>query len=860
MPKLVVLLLAFLLAQPGTRQPEGMPTPAEYPPQDLSTWSLVSPGLAKKLAARRLAESPASPETVRLLTMAENQDGMLRSLRLIVDTQPRLIADAFELVRDSAWRLRGDGEQVTHHREQMHRIIADARRRLPELPREEAARAEGSFMLMDAQSTERGAAAARLRRFVDEYRGTETALLAEVDLIGFDRVSPRMLDELDAFARAHPGTNAAAKALYQKGFQWHTINTLGTVVPRDADPIGRFERVIAVVEELESGRYPKSAWVDKAPELITGFFIQSDARMAPESIERFIDVFEAHAVKHFALDGGYPDRSGIGYVVTTKLGDLYERMGERTAGVERTLAMLERRVNDPAAVRLLRGIYYLRAEREETPDERAARLARAREVLRTLAAEGGSLSHRRALATLAALDFEEGRYETARAAYRRYVDSYPGSNWAWLARLRIGQCEEALGDPDAAAAAYLAAARAHGDLPPARVLGHEYAARALEAAGEFEKALAEHQRALAGWDNAFGLRYTTHIRRSSKPRDPFVPAADAGEVAKESLAPRIAQLKASLALPGGALLEQGRAFLSRGRHDEAESALKQLLAGHPESPAAAEGRYLLHRAALERALELANLERPDADDDAAAKALEELARQPHDFAVTAARVAQASLLVRRGEVTRAEALMDAALTAWHERQRIAQPAAGLERDVAAIRRVVFLPQGGEIYRSGRWNAFDFPRTPPSFMLVNADTKVKLPDGEIVRVAVAQPLDAPSKVLVFDTDQIAFLKKMIATLGGTKRREPGHVMETPNQPVGDSMQILGLWRHFFPARPGHWGGWEIETYPVVTEIEFTNAERTKAAARVTIGYSGATVELEKESGQWVAKRLTNQWIT
>jgi hypothetical protein len=28
----------------------------------------------------------------------------------------------------------------------------------------------------------------------------------------------------------------------------------------------------------------------------------------------------------------------------------------------------------------------------------------------------------------------------------------------------------------------------------------------------------------------------------------------------------------------------------------------------------------------------------------------------------------------------------------------------------------------------------------------------------------------------------------------------------------------------------------------------------------IGYSGATVELEKEGGQWVAKRLTDRWVT
>jgi len=57
-----------------------------------------------------------------------------------------------------------------------------------------------------------------------------------------------------------------------------------------------------------------------------------------------------------------------------------------------------------------------------------------------------------------------------------------------------------------------------------------------------------------------------------------------------------------------------------------------------------------------------------------------------------------------------------------------------------------------------------------------------------------------------------------------------------------------------------GGWELETYPQVTQIEFVNAERTKANANVTIGYSGATVVLEKVNGKWHAVRLTNEWIT
>jgi len=86
------------------------------------------------------------------------------------------------------------------------------------------------------------------------------------------------------------------------------------------------------------------------------------------------------------------------------------------------------------------------------------------------------------------------------------------------------------------------------------------------------------------------------------------------------------------------------------------------------------------------------------------------------------------------------------------------------------------------------------------------------------------------------------------------------MQTPNQPVGASLDILALWNKFFAARPGHWGGWELETYPVITRLEFTDAARTRAEAAVTIGYSGATVVLEKTAGRWVAVRLTNHWIT
>jgi hypothetical protein len=112
----------------------------------------------------------------------------------------------------------------------------------------------------------------------------------------------------------------------------------------------------------------------------------------------------------------------------------------------------------------------------------------------------------------------------------------------------------------------------------------------------------------------------------------------------------------------------------------------------------------------------------------------------------------------------------------------------------------------------------------------------------------------------DAEQLAFFDLVLAKVGGSERRQPGAVMEVPNQPVGGSQQILTLLKKFFPARPGHWGGWMVETFPTITLVEFTNAERTKAGVAVTIGYEGATIVLEKKGEVWTYVGMTNRWIT
>jgi tetratricopeptide (TPR) repeat protein len=483
---------------------------------------------------------------------------------------------------------------------------------------------------------------------------------------------------------------------------------------------------------------------------------------------------------------------------------------------------------------------------------------KALDILTPFAEEGTALYNRKALATIAMLHLQNGDCSNALKALRQYA-SYRQSDWHWIALLRTGQCEETQGNFKRAADSYLRIAGEHHDLPVARVLAAEYAARASEALGDLPRALALHRQALEGWEPTLHLYISAPIPRIPAGEIPDPTRRDPWTIRKDGLTARIAELERMLAMPGGAELERGRWLLANGRYDDAVTEMRSWTQKHASSSAAGQGRELLHRAQLLKALRLANLEQPGSDRAAAMSALDLLGREPLDFSVVAARIARASLLWVGGEGRSAEDLMRNALDAWHAQQRPSTPAAGIEQEIAAIRRTVFLPGGGGVYNGGAWDPA-WPSTPAPFCLVNTDVAVKDHDGTITRVSLVVAFDVAQHILFFDTDQIGVLKDMLVQLGGRRRRQPGGIMETPNQPVGDSMQVLKLWTRFFAARPGHWGGWDLETAPVITEIEFTNAQRTRASARVTIGYTGGTVELEKEGGRWIAKRLTNQWIT
>lgn len=842
----------------------------DFPPQDDSIWYAQRQGLVAKLAARRLAEAPAATETLDLLLQAARLGDALASLRTIVEAHPERIAAAFELLGDHPHDI-GNHEERTGERV-FGELLTQAEARVADLPAEEAALT--AWLLLPMRARQRMAAERRnvwpelLGAFLAEHGDSSLRTLAEVELLVATEPRARILQVLERYVDAHPGTPGAARALFLQGEELQHTMAFHTEQARELSPADRLRRLLAIVEELQSGRYPPSRWVEGAPSLIANFFVPEDADIAAESVDWMIGVFRDLIAQHLDLYERTP--AGLPFsleaIVGGWLGRLHALRGDGVEGVQRTLAAIEAAAtgDDAATAAWLRARHYDLA-RENAPAEMRPELRRkATAALESVAAGDGPFAGR-ALATLASSRFSRGRFEEALTDFRAYVDTHPHGDWAWVAALRVGQCLQAMGDWDAAESAFRESANRHRSVPLAQVLGHAYAAQAARAAGRLREALAESRRALEGWDLDYGTRYTLYTSVSERTqRATFRSGGD--WVDPVGLQDRIATLERSLADPAGAVLEAGRWLLETERWDRSATLLEQTAERHPDSSLLSEARYLAHRARLERALELADIEGPAPDEAAAFTGLEHLARQPWDPAVGVAQIARAAILWQRGETDAAERSMRTALENW-QRQQYGQAhlppdtLPGLAADIREIRNLVFQPLGdGLLGEDDTWNAFEWPEQLPPFLVVDPRISVQLADSSPHAVSAFEPIRNLDSVLFLGEDELDLLRRVMTRLGGTATREPGRIMETPNQPVGPSLSILDLWNRFFPARPGHWSGWVLETYPQISRIEFLDEARTHALAHVTIGYSGTAVLVEKRDGRWTPVRTIGYWIT
>ena len=544
-----------------------MPTGAEFPAEDRALWTevpsrggLLDGGPATGRSAGFARERSNSATAKKL-------DDLLVVLRRIVDTQPGRIPDAFEAAASALWEFRGDSSRTLPSRKMCcARIVADARPKLADLPREDAARAERVFIIADSHvSSEWSSYRPALERFVEQYRGTEAALLTEVDVIANGGVSQQMLDSLDGFVRVHPGTTAAAKALYQLGFQWHTIDVLGgsSLATPTQHPVLPGPRI---VKELESGRYPRSEWTEKAPSLIWQFFFPDKVKIAPDNLDRLLVTVEDFAVTHFDLrlifqaapPWRIPHVAPGGALPSGRRPD-----GRSRSGVFR----LEKRVADSSSVPFVRATFYLQApqpNRRRSALSGSPRRAGCWGRSRSAQESRGLVRAPPGAGTLAAMDFAEGNYADARASFRRYVGAYPDSNWAWVSQhprrpMRRGAGECGRGGPDVSGGHSVR--RKCPDGPPC--LATSTPARTLNSPVIFR----------GRWKNMNGRLApgagtprpsTRHTGGARRPVDPFLLPASAGGVARDALVLRIAQLQRLLSVPGGVRLERGRVLLASG--------------------------------------------------------------------------------------------------------------------------------------------------------------------------------------------------------------------------------------------------------------------------------------------------------
>ena len=210
----------------------------DFPSYDQTLVWYLRQGADVKEGKRLLAQNSASVDTFRRLVAAERRDDALVILKRILEApySAQTIA-ALHALSETIFTFQHD--QTRSYTETIRQTIAPARARIAQLPREDAARLAREMLSIDQWLEGRQASQKwpeRLTQFVRDYDGTEAALLTQVDLLMSDpRQMLKQISDLDQFAKDHPRTNAAAKALFQEGFQLHVNVPITGIEPRGSD-------------------------------------------------------------------------------------------------------------------------------------------------------------------------------------------------------------------------------------------------------------------------------------------------------------------------------------------------------------------------------------------------------------------------------------------------------------------------------------------------------------------------------------------------------------------------------------------------------------------------------------------------
>jgi tetratricopeptide (TPR) repeat protein len=812
---------------------------AEFPPIGVS-YSSMRPALLADYMARQLREMPNALETFETAVLMERADLAADALGRIIRDRPEDAAWAFDvLARRNIFRYNVGIPDVARPgvENPLPALIAEGRRQLTRLTAAAAARLELALIYVEPETSSPAPNTRRadaLRALIATYPGTDAALEAEVDLLMSTTSRAMWIQPLDEFAKQHPDTTAAAKALSEKAFQIaRNLNSgIRDVNLGNPDPTDAYLDVLGIVTDLRSGRYPASPWVARAPYLGIELSPRS-AQFTPGNVERLLAGYIDFVKAHFTLPANSQMAEGVNSVVTRQIFDLFERSGEGIAGVERTLTELEG--FDALRARYLRGAFYVSRLADATTATRPALLQKAIDALSELARGGSGLYSRRALATLASVHYEEGNLTAARAAFTDYLAANPDTPWSWVAAIRIGQCHQLLGDLDQAIAAFRAAAARYASIPLARELGHAFAGRASEAASRFEEAAVEYQQALERWGD---------LRRAAR-METYARAGQSGwtfvDVQGLFLKTRLDQIRAALATTEGVQLERARWLAASNDRVGALAALDAFGRAYPKSTLAPDARKLLRRTHLDLALEQAGPANAPRDEAGAVAALTAVDDQPWDEVAGVTQIVAATLTFRRGLRDQADAMIVAAIRDWQNNQTISPPTLPIPiaDDVAAIRGRIFALEGQNAWWSSSVAA---RRSPDAVIVFNPHITVQLFEAVPTRETV-YPASAPKSALFMSSDAMELLVGALNRLGESLPERPS----SPRVPreMGDFVS------DHLPAEMGMLccQFTSFASVPNVQGVTFTNAERTRATAAIRTYSSGGVLLFEKTGNNW-----------
>jgi tetratricopeptide (TPR) repeat protein len=779
---------------------------AEFPPNGIGR-GYPHRDILTAYAERLLREAPDALDTFEVLLSLERADEAADTLRRKIDARSPDLVRAVELAAATNVSAAVLGP-----------IVAELRALDLSVSREQAARLErvSIHLAYGRPLQDLDLRVDALRAFIEREAGTESAALAEVDLIMAAASNPATRSrQLDEVVGRRAGTTAAARALYEKA---QLLASHAAV--RGQDPTEPLLEVFAIVRELERGAYPSSEWIPRAPWLVFGARL-GDPVFAAGNADRLLAAYLEFVEDHFTLPatGYFAER--VRWLFTGPIFDLFERQGGGVAGVERALEDLER--VDAGRAQFILGAFYVERLSKESEDARPAILRKARDTLSALAsAPGGGLHARRARATLAALDYAEGDIAAALAGYEAYLTAYPDTAWSWVAAMGIAECHQALGATDLAVAAFREAATRYGSLPAVRRQGYLTAGALNEAVFRLEEAADDYTRALESWDWRPGGTRLSGL----------------------ALETRVSRIRTSLALPGGELLERGRALLPDDRAG-ATAAVDELLRSYPDSPLAAEARRLLHRVRLDAAIDLIGPASARRDEAAALEALETLGREPWNDIVGIAQILRAALTAARGELEQAEMLLTDALRDWQRQQvtgGVSRLAPEVARDVSDITRLITEDTGawwrGDFAWSGRVRS-------PRFRVADPQVTVQVHGGVPQRETVHPPL-AAANLLFMTAEQIAMLTSAVNAIHGPRT---GFPIESGS---GVSRELIDQLAAYLPQRGC---GPRVAVYPfglslpVVDTVHFSDQARTRAVVGIFTGSGSGGLFLEKDSGVW-----------